>query len=75
MRTFRLIPDTNPKGIDLIANESGQEFIYKGIYEFKDDTFRFCFALSGNERPTQFRLGPNSTANSITTYRLVNRMK
>lgn len=76
VRTLRLLPDTQPKGVDLVAkNPGGQDFIFKGIYDIRDDTFKFCFAMHGNERPTEFRIGPNSTANTITTYRVLNRGK
>lgn len=74
-RKFKLIPDTYPRGIDLYANESGEEYVYKGIVEIKGDTFRFCFALVGDERPREFRIGPNSTADSITTYQILHRAK
>lgn len=72
-RKFKLVPDTYPRGIDLYAEEGGQQFVYKGIVDFTGDTFRFCFALNGDERPREFRIGAGSTADSITTYRLVQR--
>ena len=76
VRTFRLDPSTQPKSIELIAkNPGGHDFVFKGIYEIKGDTFRFCFALNNNDRPKEFRIGAGSTANTITTYRLVNRTK
>ena len=76
VRTLRLVANTNPREIDLIAkNQNGPDFIYKGIYEIRGPTLRFCFALQGRERPTEFRIGPNSTANSITTYRLLGRSR
>lgn len=76
VRTLRLVPNSQPKAIDLIAKtDTGEEFLYKGIYEIKGDMFRFCFALHGQERPIEFRIGDKSTANSITTYRLVNRTR
>jgi uncharacterized protein (TIGR03067 family) len=74
-RKFKLIPGTNPRAVDLYANDTGDEFNYQGIVEIKGDTFRFCFALNGSERPKEFRIGPGSTADSITTYRLVYRAK
>ena len=75
VRTFRLDPSTQPKSIDLIAkNPGGQDFVFKGIYEIKGDTFRFCFGLNA-ERPKEFRIGAGSTAYSITTYRLVGRTR
>jgi uncharacterized protein (TIGR03067 family) len=74
-RKFKLLPDTYPRAIDLYADDGGQEFVYKGIVDFKGDTFRFCFALHGAERPREFQIGPGSTADSITTYRLVQRAK
>ena len=43
-RKFKLLPDTYPRAIDLHINESGEEYVYKGIVDFKGDTFRFCFA-------------------------------
>jgi uncharacterized protein (TIGR03067 family) len=73
-RTFRLYPDTQPKSIDLVAkNPGGQDYVYKGIYEIKGDTFRFSFALYGQERPKEFRVAPGLTANTVTTYQLVHR--
>lgn len=76
VRTFKLMPHTTPKSVDLIAkNPGGADFVFKGIYEIEGDTFRFCFALYGNERPTEFRIGNKSTANTITTYRLINRTR
>ncbi len=76
VRTFRLMPETQPRSIDLIAkNPGGQDFVFKGIYEINGNTFRLCFALYGHDRPKEFRIGANSTANTITTYRLINRSK
>jgi uncharacterized protein (TIGR03067 family) len=76
VRTFQLIANTDPKGIDLVAkNDDGSQFIYKGIYEIKGETFRFCFPLASTDRPKEFRIGAGSTANTITTYRLINRMR
>ena len=73
-RTFRLHPETQPKSVDFIAkNPGGQDFIYKGIYDIKGDTFRLSFALYGQERPKEFRVGPGLTANTVTTYQLVHR--
>jgi uncharacterized protein (TIGR03067 family) len=74
-RRFKLLPDTYPRAVDLYVDESGEQFVYKGIVELKGDTFRFCFSLTGQERPTEFRIGPGSTADSITTYKLVHRAK
>lgn len=74
VRTFRLDPTTEPKSIDLIAkNPNGEDWVFRGIYEIRGDTFRLCFAMLGKERPKEFRVGPNSTANTVTTYRLLNR--
>jgi uncharacterized protein (TIGR03067 family) len=53
--THKLDPSSSPKHIDAIRSEGehkGQSI--KGIYELDDNTFKVCFALPGQDRPTHF---------------------
>src|SRR5437773_12193409 len=53
--TTRIDPTKQPKTIDITFTEGdmqGQTAL--GIYELKDDTFRYCRAAPGKDRPTEF---------------------
>jgi len=52
---FTLDPAKKPKAIDYAVTAgpySGQHQL--GIYELQGDTVRFCFAVPGKDRPTEF---------------------
>jgi uncharacterized protein (TIGR03067 family) len=53
--TLKVDPAKKPKQIDIISGEGpnkGKSLL--GIYEIEGDTFRYCFALGGKDRPTEF---------------------
>src|SRR4051794_22340839 len=52
---FKLVPARKPAEIDLehlVGDDKGKT--EKGIYEFKEDTARFCVGDVGKERPKEF---------------------
>ena len=53
--TFKIDSTKKPKEID-VFDESGKknEQTKLGIYEVKDDTYRFCLAPAGKPRPKEF---------------------
>lgn len=53
--TLKLDEKTSPKTMDATDTE-GQDAgkVIRAIYEMKDDTMKVCYALSGDQRPTQF---------------------
>src|SRR5262249_35094149 len=53
--TTKIDPSKKPKAIDIAYTEGdmkGQTAL--GIYELKGDTFRYCRAAPGKDRPTAF---------------------
>jgi uncharacterized protein (TIGR03067 family) len=53
--TLKLDEKKTPKTIDIISAEGpnkGKALL--GIYELKGDTFRYCLARPGKDRPTEF---------------------
>ena len=69
---FVLNPDRTPKTVDFKSTAgalSGRTL--RCIYEVKDDDLRFCFFVSGSERPTEFTSGP-STGQVLMVYKRVN---
>jgi uncharacterized protein (TIGR03067 family) len=52
---FKIDPTKTPKEIDIL-DESGQknDKTKLGIYELNGDTYRYCLALAGQPRPTEF---------------------
>jgi uncharacterized protein (TIGR03067 family) len=54
--TIKIIPDKEPKAIDLLGTEAGKDVTTLGIYEIKGDTLRLCTVhRNGADRPTAFR--------------------
>jgi uncharacterized protein (TIGR03067 family) len=54
--TYTLDPATTPKSMTItgtVGPNSGRTF--PAIYEFKGDTLRICYDLSGAKRPTEFK--------------------
>jgi uncharacterized protein (TIGR03067 family) len=51
--TFTVDPSKKLKTIDVFFGEN-KETVLKGIYEFKGDTRKSCFAIPGKDRPTAF---------------------
>lgn len=67
--TFKLDADKNPKTMDITGTagpNQGKTFLT--IYEFKDDSLKVCYDLSGKVRPTQFKTEPN-TQLFLVTYK------
>jgi uncharacterized protein (TIGR03067 family) len=59
--TIKLDGTKTPKQIDLISAEGpnkGKSLL--GIYELQGDTFRYCLAMPGKARPTEFSAGAGS---------------
>jgi uncharacterized protein (TIGR03067 family) len=57
--TLKLDPTKQPKAIDIISAQGpnkGKSLL--GIYELEGDTFRYCVAEPGKERPTEFASKP-----------------
>lgn len=53
--TFKLDPTKKPKTIDIMPKEGDNSGgTMKGIYEFKGDTQKICWAPPDHERPTKF---------------------
>jgi uncharacterized protein (TIGR03067 family) len=52
---FRIDPAKKPKAIDYIMTEGPTKGkTHLGIYELDGDTVKFCFAVPGEDRPTEF---------------------
>jgi uncharacterized protein (TIGR03067 family) len=64
-------PTKDPKTIDTTVT-AGQDKGLKsvGIYELKGDTFRVCYCVSINQRPTEFRTTAGSSR-ALVVYRRV----
>lgn len=59
--TLRVNPATKPRSLELISAEGpnkGKSLL--GIYELDGDTFRYCVAAPGKERPASFTSTPGS---------------
>jgi uncharacterized protein (TIGR03067 family) len=53
--TFTVNPTKSPKTIDvLLTSKDKREIKVLGIYQMQSDKRKSCFALPGEERPTQF---------------------
>jgi uncharacterized protein (TIGR03067 family) len=61
--TFKLDPTKRPKALDFTSNQGpGKGKTFKGIYELRGDTLKFCLAGSPDQdRPTKFRSKPGSS--------------
>jgi uncharacterized protein (TIGR03067 family) len=58
---LKVDPTKQPKTIDIISAQGpnkGKNLL--GIYELEGDTFRYCVAAPGKERPTEFASKPGS---------------
>lgn len=54
--TVKLNPSAKPKALDIISTEGPNKGrTIQGIYEQDGDTWRICYDLSGNSRPTEFK--------------------
>jgi uncharacterized protein (TIGR03067 family) len=56
--TFKIDAAKSPKEID-VMNDRGKVTL-QGIYEVKDDTYRYCVVPAGKARPTEFTSKPGS---------------
>jgi len=55
MAKFTIDPGKKPKAIDYkVTSGSNKGKTQYGIYELEGDTVKFCFALPGKDRPTDF---------------------
>jgi uncharacterized protein (TIGR03067 family) len=66
--TARLIPDSNPKAMDITGTEGpnkGKTFL--AIYEVKGDALKVCYDLAGKNRPEEFKTKPQ-TMQFLVTY-------
>jgi uncharacterized protein (TIGR03067 family) len=53
--TIKLDPAKSPRAIDLMPTEGPNKGkTLQGIYELDGDTFKYCLALPGKDRPTKF---------------------
>ncbi len=53
--TFKLEPVANPKRMDATRTKGGKRGEkYLGIYSLEGDTLKWCVALPGGKRPTEF---------------------
>jgi uncharacterized protein (TIGR03067 family) len=58
---IKIDPLAKPKTIDIIFTEGpGKGHSQKGIYELDGDTQKFCIAMPGKPRPTEFVAKPDS---------------
>jgi RNA polymerase sigma factor (sigma-70 family) len=63
--TYKIDPKASPKTMDITSlEEETKGKVSKGIYAFDGDTFKLCYAVPDQERPTEFE----SKANSGVTY-------
>jgi uncharacterized protein (TIGR03067 family) len=53
--TFTIDPKTDPKTIDLKAQEKDQVIFLKGIYKLEKDKLTICIGLAEAERPKEFK--------------------
>lgn len=52
---FKLEPGFSPKLADLsVSSGTQKDAKMEGIYELKDDEFKLCVKVLGNDRPTEF---------------------
>lgn len=59
---IKLDPSTSPKCLDITISDGVQKGAsMEGIYELKDDVFRICARVFGNERPTAFEAPDGSS--------------
>jgi len=57
----KIDPSKSPKTIDVTMTEGPNKgAVMLGIYEFKGDTLKVCFAADGKARPTEFKSPPGS---------------
>jgi uncharacterized protein (TIGR03067 family) len=64
-----LRPGKDPKEIDVVLDTDP---VYKGIYEFKDDTLKICLVLSSDDdskRPNEFKTDEDSNTALFTWER------
>lgn len=71
MGTSSFDPTKKPKAIDLTPTEGGSNGdLFLGIYEFKKNTRKLCFAPSGKDRPTEFSSTPENQHILVTFERV-----
>jgi uncharacterized protein (TIGR03067 family) len=59
--TLRVDPTQDPKAVDCtMLSGPNTGATYLGIYEFRADELRLCYALAGRPRPTTFSSEPGS---------------
>lgn len=67
---FKLDPATSPKLLDITVTAGGQlNVTFEGIYELKEDEFRFCVRVVGKDRPTEFKAPGESNLALLTLKR------
>lgn len=65
--TYRLVPSTSPKSIDLTTGGRTKP----GIYDLQGDTLRICISEDRDERPTAFDSQPDSVNDLVLTLKRV----
>jgi uncharacterized protein (TIGR03067 family) len=74
VRTLRLDSTKIPRHIDLTYRDPvGKDWVFEGIFDLHGDIFRLCLGEPGRQRPTEFRLGADSSAAKIITYQRKNQ--
>jgi uncharacterized protein (TIGR03067 family) len=69
--TCKIAPDKKPKELDITGTDGpnkGKNF--PCIYELTGDTLTICYDLAGKERPTEFKVKPN-TMQFLAKYKRV----
>src|ERR1700741_895058 len=68
--TYALVPDSKPKAMTITGVDGpnhGKTF--PAIYEFKGESLRICYDLSGAKRPTEFKSAPGTLLYLVTYQR------
>ena len=66
--TYAIDASTKPKSITVMGTDGpNQGKTFPAIYEFKEDTLRICYDLSGAKRPTEFK-SETGTKLYLVTY-------
>jgi uncharacterized protein (TIGR03067 family) len=53
--SYRLYPNTDPRGIDLTEERNGKAATAQGVYSLDGDTLTVCVPEAGSPRPTKIK--------------------